>query len=94
MTLNVANHDCFQLYHTDVILQTCVMGEFPTDYGNPGFSGNLECLCVRLTFVVSWYFSCIRTFLLGQHTKGISVNARGHDVMWAGMIGSLRAQGG
>ena len=83
-----------QLFHTDVILQTCVMGEFPADYGNPGFSGNLECLCVCLTFAVSWYFSCTRTFLPGQHTKGIFVNACGHDVMWAWMIGSLRVQGG
>lgn len=68
--------------------------EFPADSVNPGFSGNLESLCVHLTFVVSWYFSCIRTFLLCQHAKGIFVNVCGHDVMWAWMIGNLRVQGG
>lgn len=91
--LNITNHDFFQLYHTDVILQTSVIDEFPADNVNPGFGGNLESLCVHLTFVVSWYFSCITTFLLCQHTKGIFVNACGHGVMWAWMIANLRVQG-
>lgn len=36
--LNITNHDFFfQLYHTDVILQTSVIDEFPADNVNPGF---------------------------------------------------------